>query len=155
MILVAKIGKLFQYRIIWSNSVIVFVGDKPSKYNKDPKVPFIGARCEKRLMEWIKYLNVSDYDIINRSDTALFLAYKVVIDMHQYPVVAFGNNASKALGSIKHFKLPHPSGLNRQVNDKEFIKSKLNECKKWLNENENFSFEASMTKMVGFSSWLP
>jgi len=50
------------------------------------------------------------------------------------PFVAFGTNASKFLkkNNIPHFKLPHPSGLNRQINDKAYIISKLDECKKYI-----------------------
>lgn len=36
---------------------------------------------------------------------------------------------------INHFSLPHPSGLNRQLNNLGFIQSKLDECKKYLRES--------------------
>ena len=52
-------------------------------------------------------------------------------------IIALGNNASKAIQG-EHFKLPHPSRLNRQLNDKEFIANRLKLCKDWLTEKGTF-----------------
>lgn len=113
--------------------MILFVGDKPSRFNTDPNVAFKGARCETRLLIWLTRLNPDDgpYVLLNRTDDdfneliALALA-------NQDPIVAIGKAASIALQGIPHFKLPHPSGRNRQINDKAFITIKLEECKIFL-----------------------
>ena len=49
-------------------------------------------------------------------------------------VIALGNVASDSLKKInvEHFKMPHPSGLNRQLNDKDFEKKKIKECYNYL-----------------------
>ena len=49
-------------------------------------------------------------------------------------VIALGNVASNSLKKLNkdHFKMPHPSGLNRQLNDKEFEKKKIKECYNYL-----------------------
>lgn len=51
-------------------------------------------------------------------------------------IIVWGNSVSKYLKKmgIDHFVLPHPSPLNRQVNDPEFIGQKLRECKEYLSE---------------------
>lgn len=111
--------------------LILFVGDAPSRYNKNPEIAFVGAKCEKRLMGWISYLTNSShgtYEIINRIDKKFYLAIEEA-DV----VIALGNKASTALKNVAHFKLPHPSGLNRQINNKEYIKKQLNDCKKYIN----------------------
>jgi uracil-DNA glycosylase len=110
--------------------MILFVGDRPSK-RTDPNVPFKGASCEKRLMEWIAKININPYYIVNSVDKE---ALNTAFMFHQCraPIVALGNNASKSLGGLPHFKLPHPSGRNRQINDKEFIDKKIKECKIYL-----------------------
>lgn len=48
-------------------------------------------------------------------------------------VIALGNVASEALIKINvdHFKLPHPSGLNRKLNDKKYVTRVLKECKEY------------------------
>jgi G:T/U-mismatch repair DNA glycosylase len=49
-------------------------------------------------------------------------------------VIALGGFASKALSRAKvdHYILPHPSPLNRKLNDKNYETKCLRECKEWL-----------------------
>jgi len=51
-------------------------------------------------------------------------------------VIALGNKVSSALSKlgIHHFKLPHPSGKNRSLNDKEFEKNIILKCEEYLND---------------------
>lgn len=53
-------------------------------------------------------------------------------------VVALGNFASAALdrAGIPHYRLPHPSPLNRKLNDPAYEKTVLAECYNYLT-NEN------------------
>ncbi len=120
--------------------MVLFVGDKPSNKMKPGAKPFEGAACEERLLMWIEDIMTEvDYDprykIINSINTNM-LFLKIYVYFMGYPIIALGNEASKRLikAGISHFKLPHPSGRNRQINDKEFISKKLTECKKWINE---------------------
>lgn len=116
---------------------VLLVGDKPSPRMKPLAKPFEGARCHGRVLEWIQILGINEPKLYNRVDYALQHMIKIGAFKH-IPVVAFGTNPSKFLTKygIAHFKLPHPSGLNRQINDKAFIVSKLDECKKYI-ENYN------------------
>lgn len=112
--------------------MILFVGDKPSK-RTDPDVPFKGASCEKRLMDWIYRITLDEFIIHNRTDPKFKAAVLCAIAL-DWPIIALGNEASKALGEVSHFKLPHPSGRNRQLNDKMFIEQKLEECRIFINK---------------------
>lgn len=49
-------------------------------------------------------------------------------------VIALGGFVSKVLDKcgIEHYQMPHPSPLNRLLNDKEFEKNCVKECKEWL-----------------------
>jgi G:T/U-mismatch repair DNA glycosylase len=49
-------------------------------------------------------------------------------------VIALGGFASKALlrAGVEHYVLPHPSPLNRKLNDKEYEKQVIEECREWL-----------------------
>ena len=115
---------------------ILFFGDRPSPRMKINAKPFKGAACENRLREWIVYLTK---DI----RTTVWIENQVNCDIGllQYwsrgcIVVALGNNASKALtkASVSHFKLPHPSGLNRQLNNKKYVAKRLKECYNYIRE---------------------
>lgn len=123
--------------------MIVFVGDKPSKQNLSPDTPFVGTQSYKRLLEWIWHLD-ADINLIkmcNRSDEN----YRKYIGLYKYfgervKIIALGKNAARTLredlGNHKtFFELPHPSGLNRTINDKPLMKRKLADCRKWLHED--------------------
>ena len=113
--------------------MILFVGDKLFKLMKPGARPFEGAKCEKRLKEWIERLapNNPSIRIVNRVDFN-FMNEAIAAYRNGYPIIALGKNASKALLDIPHFSLPHPSGLNRKINDKALVQSELDRCKRWL-----------------------
>lgn len=96
----------------------VFVGDTPSKRNAYKEIPFIGTRSFKRLAAWIKLIS-PDYYIVYNSDSEAQLNLIKALYLKEFKVVALGKNASKTLllHNIPHMQLPHPSGLNRAVND--------------------------------------
>jgi len=52
-------------------------------------------------------------------------------------VIALGGFASRALrrSGVDHYALPHPSPLNRKLNDKDYEKKCLKECEEWLADN--------------------
>lgn len=49
-------------------------------------------------------------------------------------VIALGGFASRALAraGVHHYVLPHPSPLNRKLNDREYEKRVIEECREWL-----------------------
>lgn len=57
-----------------------------------------------------------------------------VKDLPMPKIVALGKMATWALDKIEmpYFELPHPSGLNRKVNDKAALQKMLADCKAWL-----------------------
>lgn len=113
--------------------MVIFVGDCPSKLNKDPNIAFVGSKSEKPLREWIKRLKVKDVELLNSHTDFLMLCIEVESNLGA-AVVALGNNASKRLAKsgIPHFKLPHPSPRNRLNNDQNFIDGELKKCKNYL-----------------------
>ena len=122
--------------------MIIFVGDEPSKHNIDPKVPFVGTNSYKILLDWICRMNIdiSQVYLCNRISEDLSFWY------HQYKqnsrcirFVCLGEKADNKLRLDEieiRFKLPHPSGLNRKLNDKEWLEEQLAACKEWLDEQE-------------------
>jgi uracil-DNA glycosylase len=126
--------------------MVIFIGSNPSRQNDSTKLPFKGTQSGKRLEEWIEFLEVGTCGMANVSETITpknraikvseFELEKLEKALQGFEVViALGNTASKALNKleVKHFKLPHPSPRNRVLNNKEFIKRQLKECKKYIN----------------------
>ena len=121
--------------------MIFIVGDKPSKKNKNPKIPFVGTQSYKRLLEWIfkMDINITNVVLCNieniESDGEVNLSnFYSSIESCDH-VIALGKNAQKYLRDIRvpYYPLPHPSGLNRQNNNIKLIDNELKKCKKWLN----------------------
>lgn len=112
---------------------VVFVGDKPSKTNISELVPFVGAKCFNTLITWIKYLKPDYYIVVNSDDPQ---DWQRIRDMNkaEFKFVALGKNASQALKffEIEHYTLPHPSGLNRKLNNKEFLNKELITCRNYI-----------------------
>jgi hypothetical protein len=112
--------------------MVLFVGHKPSPKMKPGAAPFEGAACEPRFRDWLDIMDTPPMRYIMNSTDAETLNMALMFVQCGGKVVALGNEASKALGKIPHFKLPHPSGRNRQINDALFIKTKLAECKEYM-----------------------
>lgn len=113
---------------------VLFVGDKPSAKNLDPELAFVGTLSHKTLMQWVGELDCSgDYRVLN-SHTNVLINDIFFTWVAGYEVVALGNNASSRLtkAGITHFKLPHPSPKNRQLNKANFIKKELIKAKQYL-----------------------
>lgn len=118
-----------------NNIRVIFVGDKPSKANTDPTVAFEGTKSWITFQKWADLLGLSpsEYEKVNRGSFC-----DIMLDL--YPnakVIALGVEASNYLNSRDkaHFKLPHPSGLNRVLNDKEYIAHVIGECKRYTDGN--------------------
>ena len=112
---------------------ILITGMNPSHKSK--------SRTIRRLDEWTSYMGIEKYSFVNAVskpgrvhknmvDKTTLIEYSKVHDK----VIALGNFASGALDlvSVSHFKLPHPSGLNRMINDPERIRERLEACKSYL-----------------------
>lgn len=54
--------------------------------------------------------------------------------MAGWKVIALGLMASRRLdkNEIEHFKMEHPSGRNRKLNNKIYLDNRLKECYNWI-----------------------
>lgn len=130
--------------LLWARDInnpgkldVLFVGQNPSAKPASKNTTF------DRLNEWTADLGIDMYGFVNacsvpgkvtKAQVDLDNLRKAVYSFSK--VVALGNFASEALTSIgcDHFKLPHPSPLNRQINDKQFISNALSQCRQYLSK---------------------
>ena len=108
--------------------------DKPTLgYKRNPSF--------KRLEAWMDELGVQHFSFINVFDkphvpTLSKVKAKPLIEAAKgYDnVLALGGFVSMALNRamVEHFQLPHPSPLNRLLNDKDYEKQILERCKDYL-----------------------
>jgi len=114
---------------------VLVVGMNPSK------VFYCGTF--KRLENWMERVGVTYYGFMNvYNEQGSFkktdIDYEYVsqcINNHT-TIVALGNVASEVLTKLDkdHLKMPHPSGLNRLLNNKEYEKQKLSELNEYVSE---------------------
>jgi hypothetical protein len=119
-------------------SSILILGVNPSsgKPNKT-------SATIQRLNRWMDFLHVKHYSFTNvihttgkyTQDLVDFEALRTfTTDANK--IIALGPFVSKSLNRahINHFTLPHPSPLNRQLNDKTFEHECLMKCKAFIGE---------------------
>lgn len=85
------------------------------------------------------HLKIQRYSFINSSQvknpTLADLDLNTLVLTRDYDkVIALGGFASRALNylSVRHFMLPHPSPLNRKLNDPKFESAVLEKCYNYL-----------------------
>lgn len=112
---------------------IIFVGDKHGNAGLHPDIAFVGSKSYNKIVQWIADLDIYVDDVILINKHQIF---DTRLNWPDALFIACGNIASEALNDegIKHFKLPHPSGRNRKLNDKKYEKNLLKECYKWIRE---------------------
>ena len=114
--------------------MILIVGQNPSSAKKAKKNDSLD-----RLLDWCTAWKLDEWDFMNCSDEP---GDKYIIDFDRLKdagqqfdkIIALGNVASNALKKVgvDHFKMPHPSPLNRQLNDKQFEKTMIKECYNYI-----------------------
>jgi uracil-DNA glycosylase len=118
---------------------VLVVGMNPSNTRENVKVR--RNSTVDRLNQWMSRVNVKNYSFINAVEHRGEVKHKDVDPIllrtatkdYKY-VVALGGFASKALDKIRvdHFKLPHPSPRNRQLNDPSYEAESLKELVQYL-----------------------
>ena len=111
---------------------VLFVGMNPARVG--PR----DSQALKRLASWATRLGIQTFSFVNayhgplrRVEDLPFL--RGACEGHD-KVIALGAVAASSLSKIgiNHFRMPHPSGRNRQLNDPELVEKYLRECEEYL-----------------------
>jgi hypothetical protein len=109
------------------------VGQNPSRRGGN-------AKSIKTLYKWLARLELPVVSFINMHEgykvdaSNSQAAYIKQISSRYSKIIALGRVASDGLRgvAVDHFMLPHPSGLNRQLNDPSFVDERLASCKNYV-----------------------
>lgn len=130
---------------------VIFIGSNPSAKSPDNSAFNPDTRSSKILKSWIEnlhidiiYENVCDFKTPNNRPLSVkeikqslpFLIEKIQKN-NPDKIVTLGNTAEKALKIIDcydFFAAPHPSGMNRKLNDQEYVKKMKINLNKFINE---------------------
>ena len=131
-------------------SKILFVGSNPSCKSPDNSAFNLNTPSRRILDSWLRELgddvivahcNVSsDKTADNRPLSAKEIKQSLpdllqLIDGHaDHKVVALGNTAARALTllHVEFYAMPHPSGRNRKLNDKNYTAEKIKGLKNYV-----------------------
>lgn len=81
-------------------------------------------------LTYVSFINLyEDYEINYKNKKVKYIQE---ISNEYDRILCLGSEVSKQLKLLNHFKLPHPSGLNRQLNNPKYVTQKLKECRKYL-----------------------
>jgi len=110
---------------------ILIIGHSPAKKN------ILKSPTMKRLHRWMDECGIDFYGFTNLcyepkaklKEEDIFLT-----DMSGHRIIALGGFVSKYLNKlgVEHFAAPHPSPLNRNLNDKSFENKIINELKVYI-----------------------
>lgn len=134
------------------SNVILFIGSNPSQDSNSTDAFSPDSKSRRIIDRWLSEIQLDDrYSIIfiNISDnvTANNRPLKIkeirdrldslsikIRDCDPRRIITLGRSAEKALTLLQldFFAMPHPSGLNRQLNDKNFVKEKINNLMRYL-----------------------
>ena len=124
---------------------VVFIGSNPSERSSSV-VPFWhDTSSNKILSSWIgqidvntiesfHYLNVANYVTpgnrplkISEIKMEISSLRERLGELGDVKIIALGNSAQKAmtLMGVDFFAMPHPSGLNRQLNNLKYVEEKI------------------------------
>jgi uracil-DNA glycosylase len=130
---------------------VLIVGSNPSVRSQVITPFWKDTRSAKVISSWLTLVAV-DFEVLtttnvydkpthnNKPLNALQIklglpALKQTYEVGGYTkVVALGKTAAKALSmlDIDFFEMPHPSGRNRKLNDKSYVKEKINGLRDYL-----------------------
>lgn len=131
---------------------ILFIGSNPSQRSKTTLPFWHDTRSMLVLDQWISKLdhevissllfcNVSDMPTSNNRPlkvseikSNLATLQNKIDQMRPHKIIALGRTAEKALTLLRmhHYAMPHPSGLNRKLNDAKYVEEKINGLKNYL-----------------------
>ena len=134
------------------SKIILIVGSNPSQQSKSYSAFANDSKSRSTLDKWFSFINTdSTYSIMftnvydrPTSNNRALSKYEIkshLPKLHDYIVesnpdyiIALGNTADIALTLLRlsFYKMPHPSGLNRQLNDPLYIQEKIKGLRQFL-----------------------
>lgn len=129
---------------------VVLVGSNPSNKSPDNSPFHISTRSRMIVDEWFRdidcdlsFMNICEYKTIDNKPLTRKQIRNHLPDFSERleelapdRIVSLGKSAEygcQILG-IPFFPMPHPSGLNRQLNDPKFVQKKIEELRKFIDE---------------------
>ena len=136
-----------------NKSKAIFIGSNPSAASQGIGAFDVSTKSGITLHSWINRANIELYMFMNLHNkptpnnrplkkseikAALINLEAHLSIYHGTPIVAVGKAAAEALTLLRRefYELPHPSGLNRKLNDAAFVEEKIKGLAKFANPSK-------------------
>jgi len=118
------------------NKKVIFIGMQPSKaaYRRNCTLDRFGAWIDTLGLRFVSFHNaIVDPNLPQKLSSVDYELLRESVHNYSY-VVALGNLVSNSLKRIdtQHFKMPHPSPLNRLLNDLSYEQEMLNRLRSYI-----------------------
>ncbi len=126
------------------------MGTNPSTKSPDLTPFHPSTKSSKILAQWfkdipvvVKYINLVDYQTENNKPLktseikqCIPALISKIESNSEYKIVGLGKTVAKALAMTKYdfFEAPHPSGLNRKLNDKEYVEQMIQTLREYCEQ---------------------
>lgn len=131
----------------WLDMRVLFLAQSPNRHNLHPEIAFQGTKSYSTLLNWLRVCKI-DFLTCSFVNACLELDSKqpseqdlkrlsALLEAKKFDrYVALGKVAAwtyRKLGITEFYEMPHPSGLNRQLNDLTFLRNKLKGLQDYVN----------------------
>jgi uracil-DNA glycosylase len=137
---------------------VLFVGSNPSAAAASNEPFDLSTRSGKVLKSWIEKVGITSYAQLNVAqyptennrplskkeiEEAVPQLRKEIMPFYEagYKIVALGRTAGEAVSKCYrfiHIELPHPSGLNRKLNDPQYVEEELERLRRYTSETGEY-----------------
>jgi hypothetical protein len=121
-------------------TTVLFLAQNP-KTAHNVLHPLDGTRSKRTFDMWLRMLGSPDHVLMNASQRlgrvswkqydAANVAHAAAQCTHHVALGAYASGLLERLGVV-HFTLPHPSGLNRKLNDRAELEAQLRLCRLYV-----------------------
>jgi len=128
--------------------IVFFVGSNPSTKSQTNAAFDTSTQSGQRLQQWMDAVDLSNAMFVNVSDQTTpgnrpLQKNEIRENLHQLHnrlciadrVIAVGKTAETALNmlsTLDFYAIPHPSGMNRKLNDADYVESMLRDMKLYI-----------------------
>ncbi len=132
-----------------SHLTILFIGSNPSQTATTTEAFSESTKSGRILRSWIDGIegtilfdNIASYATennrpLNKEEMALAQASLAdrIKEVNPDRLVALGKSAASVLTKLKldHLEMPHPSGMNRKLNDRQYVREQISALKQYYN----------------------
>lgn len=122
-------------------TLVLVVGLNPSKQSPDNSAFHPSTKSRKTLDGWLEGIDGAEFYYINISDSKEHIRcntnelHNKINELSPHKIIGLGRKVQSILTmlDVSHLRIPHPSGLNRSINDPETIVKIKADIRSWIN----------------------